>query len=88
MRTIDYAEINEKLPDLINQVTDESEPLLIKSADEKNVVLLSEQDYQGLTETLYLLSHPVNAERLLQAVARPVEEAISWEQVRTELIEE
>ena len=85
MQTITYTQAGNQLNALIQQVTTDHEPIRIAGQEEKRAILLSEMDYQGLTETLYLLSHPVNAKRLLQAVARPPEEATPWGQVKEEL---
>ena len=85
MQTITYTQAGNKLNAIIQQVTTDHEPIRIAGQEEKRAILLSEMDYQGLTETLYLLSHPVNAKRLLQAVARPPEEATPWGQVKEEL---
>lgn len=49
------------------------------------IIILSEEDYSSLIETLYLLSNPANAEKLLQAKNRSVDDAISWEDVKNEL---
>lgn len=41
-----------------------------------NAVLLSEEEYSGLLETLHLLSHPATREKLLTAKASPLSECI------------
>lgn len=53
--------------------------------DMENMVVMSEQDYLSLQETLYLLSNPHNAEHLRQARQEPIEQAVNWEQLKTEL---
>ncbi len=85
MQTIHFLRACQGLAHLMQQVNDEHEPIKVEHPEKGAVVLMSEYDYQGLIETLYLLSHPVNAEKLLQAVARNSEEATEWSQVKTNL---
>jgi antitoxin YefM len=47
-------------------------------------IVISKQEYEGLKETIYLLSNPANASRLLSAVA----DADAGKFVEGELIEE
>jgi len=44
-----------------------------------NAVLLSEEEYRGLLETVYLLSIPGMKDRLLEGVRTPVEECDTFE---------
>ncbi|HDZ5865578.1 TPA: type II toxin-antitoxin system Phd/YefM family antitoxin, partial [Staphylococcus aureus] len=37
--------------------------------DDKNVVIMSESDYNSMMETLYLQQNPNNAEHLAQSIA-------------------
>jgi hypothetical protein len=39
-------------------------PLVITRRNARSVVLMSEEDYDGLTETVHLLNSPANAARL------------------------
>ncbi|BAP55932.1 hypothetical protein THII_1635 [Thioploca ingrica] len=85
MQTISFLKACQDLAHLMQQVNDDHEPIKVEHPEKNAVVLISEQDYQGLMETLYLLSHPVNAEKLLQAVTRKPEEAMEWSQVKSTL---
>jgi len=85
MQTINFIKACQELAHLMQQVNDKHEPIKVEHPEQDSVILMSEYDYQGLIETLYLLSHPVNAEKLLQAVARKPEEATSWSQVKSDL---
>ena len=66
-------------------INDDHEPIKVEHPEKNAVILISEQDYQGLMETIHLLSHPVNAEKLLQAVTRKPEEAMEWSLVKSTL---
>jgi len=85
METINYREFSEKLSTLVEKIHDDQEPLYLELPNALRAVILSEQDYSSLMETLYLLSNPVNAEKLLSAAIRSVDEATSWEKVKDSL---
>jgi antitoxin YefM len=51
------------LDNLLNEVENNSEPLLLKRKS-GNVMILPERDYAGLIETLHLLSTQANANHL------------------------
>ena len=85
MQTVEYAIAQEQLGFLITQVTENHEPLCITSSKSGKAVLLAEEDYRGLIETLYLLNNPVNAEKLLQAAQRTPEQAIAWDKAKIDL---
>ena len=57
---------------LIRQVNDDRVPVMIGSPA-GDVVLMASADYNALQETAYLLTSPVNAQRLLASLdqARP-----------------
>lgn len=85
MQTINFLKACQNLAHLMQPVNDDHEPIKVEHPEKNAVVLISEQDYQGLMETLYLLSHPVNAEKLLQAVTRKPEKAMEWSPVKSTL---
>lgn len=85
MQTIQATDFQNQLHALSNTIIQQHEPVRIISQDAENLVVMSEQDYLGLQETLYLLSNPHNAERLRQAREEPLEQAVKWGQLKTEL---
>ncbi|MDD3350413.1 MAG: type II toxin-antitoxin system Phd/YefM family antitoxin [Eubacteriales bacterium] len=46
-----------------------------------NVIILSEQDYNGLMETLYLTSVPGMKERLVEGLNTPISECVPYDEV-------
>jgi antitoxin YefM len=52
---------------LLNEVENNSEPLLLKRKS-GNVMILPERDYAGLLETLHLLSTQANATHLQKSI--------------------
>jgi antitoxin YefM len=69
MKAITYTAARENLASTMNQVCEESAPVLITRKRDQSVVMLSLSEYEQLAETAYLLRSPVNARRLLDAIA-------------------
>lgn len=65
-------------------MVEESAPLYVTRNKAEDVVVMSKSDYEGLKETLYLLSSPKNAERIYHAI----DEYNKGKSVVRELIEE
>ncbi|QHU99986.1 type II toxin-antitoxin system Phd/YefM family antitoxin [Synechocystis sp. PCC 7339] len=85
METINYQQFSEKLPTLVEKIGNEQEPLCLELPNSLRAVIISEQDYRSLMETVYLLSNPVNAEKLLTAASRSIDQATSWTKVKNDL---
>ncbi len=80
MSTIKATDARAKLYRLIDEVADSHDPILITSK-RANAVLISEDDWRSIQETLYLLSVPGMRESVLEGMAMPVEEcdeALEW----------
>lgn len=52
----------------MDQVCQDHEPLIITRKNNENLVMLSLDDYNSLTETQYLLSSEKNAEHLMKSL--------------------
>ena len=70
MQVISYTQARKSLEAVIDQVIEDQEPALIGRREGGNVVLLPEQTYNSIQETLYLLSTPANARNLIRSVAQ------------------
>lgn len=80
MPTLSATEARAKLYRLIDQTTLSHEPIVITSK-RGNAVLLSEDDWRSIQETLYLLSIPGMRASIREGLATPVEnckEEIDW----------
>ena len=64
----------------VEQTIKYNEPLNI-STKEGNAVLLSEEDYSVIMETLYLVSVPGMREKLRDAMKEPLEECVAEDAV-------
>lgn len=68
-RTVTYSEARNNLAACLREVVDDYVPIVIKQRGRrKNAVLISEEEYNSLRETDYLLSTPENASRLMSAL--------------------
>lgn len=65
-----YTQAREKLAALLNEVTSSREPVVIRRRGAEDVALIAADELRSLMETAHLLRSPVNAERLLRALAR------------------
>ena len=75
MSTFTASEARAKLYSLIDEANQSHEPILI-TAKRVNAILLSEEDWRGIQETLYLLSIPNMRESIQSGLATPVTECI------------
>ena len=60
---------------LLEQTIKYNEPVNI-STKEGNAVIISEEDYNGLMETVYLCSIPKMKERIIEGMKTPISECI------------
>ena len=77
MITINAKEAN--MAQLLNNV--EYEPVTIVGDNGRNAVLISEDEWRGIQETLYLNSIPGLAESIMEAAQTPVDACVPEEDV-------
>lgn len=64
-----FTFFRQNLASFLDEVTGSREPLVVtRQGGKGNVVVISEDEFAGWQETVYLLSSPRNAERLMQSV--------------------
>ena len=66
---VTYTDFRERLAAYMDQVWDSGAPLHVTRQGGKAVVVMSEDEFNGWTETVHLLRSPANARRLLQSIA-------------------
>ena len=69
MSHVSYTELRANLASYMDEVCDNRTPLFVTRQNARSVVILSEDEYEGILETLHLLRSPANAERLLRSIA-------------------
>lgn len=70
MQQVTFSHARTNFATLWDSVLDNREPVKLTRRGHENVMLISESDYSSMMETIYLLSSPANAERLLFALDR------------------
>jgi antitoxin YefM len=68
MSHVSYTELRTNLAKYMDEVCDSRAPLHITRQNARTVVMVSEEEYAGMVETLHLLRSPKNAERLLRSI--------------------
>jgi len=74
MTTLTASEARANLYRLIDQAAESHEPILI-SGKRGSAVLIAEEDWKAIQETLYLLSIPGMRESIKQGMAEPLTES-------------
>lgn len=80
MPTLSASEARSKLYRLIDQASLSHEPIVI-TGKRGNAVLLSEDDWRSIQETIFLLNIPGMRESIRKGLATPIEdckEEIDW----------
>jgi antitoxin YefM len=72
MTNIKVREARDKLGRLVDEAASSHEPILI-TGKRANAVLISEEDWRAIQETLYLLSIPGMRESIREGLQTPVE---------------
>ena len=68
MKAISYTEARENLAATMDQVCDDSAPVIITRKRDQAVAMISLADYEALDETAYLLRSKKNAKRLKSGI--------------------
>ena len=79
MIAISVTKARENIYQILSDVNDSSQPITITNNRGKNGVLISEEDWNTIQETLYLNSIPGMAESIIEAGREPLEECSIYE---------
>jgi antitoxin YefM len=80
MTTMNATEARSKLYKLIDEISDSHTPVII-TGKRKNAVLLSEEDWNAINETLFLVSIPGMRESIKEGMSTELndcEEELDW----------
>lgn len=67
MTAIAFTQLRKNLGEIIERVYDNDEAIVVTRADGKNVVIITEAEWESRNDTAHLLNSPENAQRLLSA---------------------
>lgn len=75
MQVVNYSEFRKNLKENLDNACDNKEVIIVSRAHNKNVVLISLEEYNSWQETRYLLSTAANQQRL-EAAVKDTEQSI------------
>ena len=81
MTTISATKARENIYKLISSVNENRQPITITNSKGDNAVLLSEDDWNAIQETLHLISIPGMAESIIQGGDTAIEDCVPEEEV-------
>ena len=70
MNAVSYTNLRQNMKTYLDKVIQDNVPLIITRKNNENVVLLSIDEYNSLTETNYLLSNEANVKHLKKSIAQ------------------
>ena len=70
MRIITYSEARSSLKSVLDAVSDDADVTIISRRDGADAVVMSLDHYQGIMETMHLLSTPANTAHLAKSIAQ------------------
>jgi len=82
MTAISVTKARENIYKLLADVNSSSQPVTITNSRGKNGVLISEDDWNAIQETLYLNSIPGYAESIIEEGKTPLSECLSEDEVK------
>jgi prevent-host-death family protein len=74
MKSISATKARERLYHLLDETAESHEPVLV-TGKRSNAVIMSEDDWRSIQETLYVLTIPGMRESIREGLDTPIEEA-------------
>ena len=70
MQVLNYTDFRKNMKSVLDKTVEDHEIVIISRSNDKDIVLLSLQDYNSWMETMYLMRSERNRTRLSDAVER------------------
>ncbi|WP_020493348.1 MULTISPECIES: type II toxin-antitoxin system Phd/YefM family antitoxin [Desulfitobacterium] len=80
MININATKLRKDLFNILSQTIKFNEPVNVSTKD-GNAVLISEEDYNGLIETVYLSSVPELKDKIVEGIRTPLSECVPEDEV-------
>lgn len=81
MTSINITKARANIYQILEEVNASSQPITLTNSNGRNGVLVSEDDWNAIQETLHLISIPEMAESILRGGSTPMEECLSEDEV-------
>ena len=76
--TVSYSEFRANLATYLDNIVNDSLPLVVKRKDGTRFVITTEEDYSSLDQTAYLMSTEANRKHLLEALNSDSKDSITY----------
>lgn len=67
-KVVNYTNARDNLRTLITQVNQDSDIVTVTTKNNENAIIISEDDYRSMEETMYLNQSPANAKHLQRSL--------------------
>ena len=81
MKTVTIAEAKNQIEELVNNTNDNHQPILL-SGKENNAILIAEEDWNSIQETLYLYSIPGLVDSIIEGGNTSIEDCVDEADIR------
>lgn len=81
MTAISVTNARKNIYQLISDVNANCQPITITNSNGNNAVLIGEEDWRAIEETLFLMTIPGMAESIVKGGSTPLEECLSENEV-------
>ena len=79
MTSISITKARAKLNQIVQEVNESSQPITITNNRGKNAVLIGEEDWKAIQETLYLNSIPDMSQSILASKEKEISDQLSFQ---------
>ena len=70
IQQVSFQECSTEFSKVFERVSKNHEIISVRKESEQEIVILDAKEYSSLIETLYLLSNPINANRLREGISQ------------------
>jgi antitoxin YefM len=70
MEAISYTAVRQDLANVMDKVCKDHSPVIVTRKKSGSVVIVSQEDYEAMEATTYLLRSPKNTKRLIESIAQ------------------
>ena len=88
MLAVNYTNLRENMKAYMDKVTEDYETVIVTRKDNRNVVILSEENYNNLMENAYLMGNKANFDWLMESKAQLEKGAVAIHDLTEEAVDE
>jgi antitoxin YefM len=67
MIAVNYSNLRGSLKDYCDKINDEFETIIVTRKNNKNIVMISQEEYNNLIENMYIMSNKAYYDRLIES---------------------